>query len=147
MTNDAVRITWSAVVMASVGVWATSFILVALVIFTYAFGLGWAARGAPDSAAIQEFASSVVPGWGFRLGVALTMVAGFWLARRVSRPVVHGLITGALVAVVPFATRPSASAEALLRFGALMAAGAFGAWLSSKVSGHFGSSNQSRHAV
>lgn len=147
MTSDAVRIRWSAVVKASVGVWATSFFLVALVIFAYAFGLGWAARSAPDSGAIQRFASSVGPVWGFRLGVVFTILAGVWLPSRVPRPVVHGVITGALVAAVPFATRPSASAGALLRFGTFIAAGAFGAWLSSKFSGSLGSPGRSRHAV
>lgn len=134
MTGDVVRIRWLQVVVASLGVWAISVVLVGTTIFAYAFGLGWVARGAPDSAAVGRFADSVGPTWGLRLSVALTGVAAFWLARRVRRPIAHGFLIGSAVALVPFLARPTFTARALLGFAALVCAGLCGAWLGQKGS-------------
>ena len=134
MTSGALQIRWGSVVIASVSVWVLSFVLVAGAIFIYAFSLGWAARGAPDSETIQRFADAVAPVWGARLGVVLTGIAALWVGRRVNAGAVwHGVLIGVLVAGVPLAVRQPLASELLMRFAITLLAGAVGGWLGSQI--------------
>lgn len=76
---NALRFNWASIAIASVSVWLLSVVAVAGAIFIHAFSLGWAARGAPDSEAIRQFADAIGPVWGFRLGVILTAIATIWI--------------------------------------------------------------------
>ena len=134
MTSGALQIRWGSVVIASLSVWVLSFVLVAGAIFVYAFSLGWAARGAPDSETIQRFADAVAPVWGARLGVVLTGMAALWVGQRVNAgPVWHGLLIGALVAGVPMALRQQGASHLLISFTITLLAGAVGGWLGSQT--------------
>ena len=79
---------------------ATSVVLVMLVIFAYAFALGFQARGQPDQAQIQRFAVAVAPWLGPVLASILSACGAAWVAARVPRRLVlHGLLVGAVVGV------------------------------------------------
>ncbi len=77
---------------------ATSVVLVMLVVFVYAFALGFQARGRPDQAEIQRFAVAVAPWLGPVLATLLSACGAAWVAARVpARFVLHGLLVGAVV--------------------------------------------------
>ena len=136
MTSPAPSIRWSSILLASVCVWVFGFLLIAAIIAAYAFSLGFAARGAPDQAAIQQFANAVGPIWGPRLSIVLTGVAAFWLGRRVMMmPFVHGLLIGLIAGGLPYAVRPSFAVEPILTFSAILLAGSVGGWLGGFRSG------------
>jgi hypothetical protein len=150
MTSSALRIKWTSVVIASISVWLLSFAVVAATIFAYAFSLGWAARGAPDFAAIQRFADTVGPLWGARLGLILTGIAALWLGYRVNAaPIWHGLLVGAVVAGIPFAMRDQFQFDVvrLAFFFSTVVAGGIGGWLGSQIKAHRLDSNDTRPAV
>jgi hypothetical protein len=134
MTPDALRIKWSSIVIASVSIWVLSVVLVTVTISAYAFSLGWASRGAPDSAAIQRFADSVGPVWGPRLSAILTGLAAIWLGRRVNaRPIWHGVLIGVVVVGTPLAVRQRFGIESILPIAVTLLAGAVGGWLGSRI--------------
>ena len=86
--SNALRFKWGSILVASVSVLMLGFVLVVMAVLAYAFSLGWAARGAPDSDVIQQFANRVGPVWTPRLCVLLTGIAAIWLGRRViARPI------------------------------------------------------------
>ena len=150
MTSGALRIKWTSIAIASMSVWVLSFTVVAATIFAYAFSLGWAARGAPDFAAIQRFADTVGPLWGARLGLILTGIAALWLGYRVNAaPIWHGLLVGAVVAGIPFAIRDQFQfdLERLAYFFSNVAAGAIGGWLGSQIKAHRRDSGDARPAA
>jgi len=121
---------WRSILLASVCAWIFGFVLIAAIIAVYAFSLGFAARGAPDPAAIQQFANVVGPTWGPRLSIVITGVAALWLGRRMMpRPIVHGLLIGLLVGGLPYALSHSFAIEPILIFAATLLAGAIGGWL------------------
>ena len=135
MTSNALRFKWSSILVASVSVWVIGFVLVAMVVFGYAFNLGWATRGAPDSDVIQQFANSVGPVWTPRLCVLLTGIAAIWLGRRViARPIWHGVLVGVIVAI-PLVMRRRFGIEPVLLFSVTLLAGAVGGWLGSQLKG------------
>ena len=79
---------------------ATSVVLVMLVIFAYAFALGFQVRGQPDQAKIQRFAVAVAPWLGPVLASILSACGAAWVTARVpGRLVLHGLLVGAVVGV------------------------------------------------
>jgi hypothetical protein len=133
MTSNALPIRWSSVFIASLSVWVLSFVLVAGVIFAYAFSLGWAVRGAPDSETIQRFANSIAPAWTARLGVVLTGIAALWLGRVNTRPISHGILIGLIVAGTPLIVGQRFSFAALVTLGVTLLAGAVGGWLGSQI--------------
>ena len=150
MTSGALRIKWTSIAIASMSVWVLSFTVVAATIFADAFSLGWAARGAPDFAAIQRFADTVGPLWGARLGLILTGIAALWLGYRVNAaPIWHGLLVGAVVAGIPFAIRDQFQfdLERLAYFFSNVAAGAIGGWLGSQIKAHRRDSGDARPAA
>ena len=130
MTSTAPSIRWSSILLASACVWVFGFVVIAAIIFAYAFSLGFAARGAPDPAAIQQFANAVGPIWGPRLAIVFTGVAAMWLGRRVTaRPVLHGVLIGLVVGGLSYAVRHPFAIEPMLTFSAMLVAGGTGGWL------------------
>jgi hypothetical protein len=147
MTSNALRFKWSSILVASVTVWVLGFVLVAMVVFAYAFSLGWAARGAPDTDVIQQFANRVGPVWTPRLCVLLTGIAAIWLGRRViARPIWHGVLIGIIVAT-PLVMRRRFGIEPVLLFSVTLLAGAVGGWLGSQIKGSRPNSGDPQHAV
>jgi hypothetical protein len=147
MTSHALRFKWSSIVIASVSVWVLGFVLVAMVIFAYAFSLGWAARGAPDSDVIQQFANRVGPVWTSRLCVLLTGIAAIWLGRRViAWPIWHGVLVGIIVAT-PLVMRRRFGIEPVLLFSVTLLAGAVGGWLGRQIRGSRSNSDDTQPAV
>lgn len=131
---NALRFNWASIAIATVSVWLLSFVAVAGATFIYAFSLGWAARGAPDSEAIRQFADAIGPVWGFRLGVVLTAIAAIWIGRRVpTQPIVHGVIVGCVVIALPVVLRQRFELASMASLGVALAAGAAGAWLGSQT--------------
>jgi hypothetical protein len=127
---SAPSIRWRSILLASVCAWIFGFVLIAAIIAAYAFSLGFAARGAPDPAAIQQFANAVGPTWGPRLSIVITGVAALWLGRRVmARPIVHGLLIALIVGGLPYAVSHPFAIEPMLTFAATLLAGAIGGWL------------------
>lgn len=125
-------IRWSSLIIACVSVWGLGFVLIAGVIFAYAFRLGIIARGQPDPAAIQQFANTAGPVWGPLLGVLLTAPAAIWLGRRsAAEQIMHGVLLGLIVGGVPLVATLNFSAQSIAVFAATLLAGATGGWLAS----------------
>ena len=148
MTSTAPSTKWGLILLASVSVWVFGFVLIAAIIFAYAFSLGLAARGAPDPAAIQQFANAVGPIWGPRLSIVFTGIAAIWLGRQVpARPVLHGFLIGLIVGGVPFAVRHPLALEPILTLSAILLVGGTGGWLGRHLKGSTSTSGPTRHAV
>jgi len=139
---------WGSILFASVGVWVLGFVLIAAIIAAYAFSLGFAAHGAPDPAAIQQFGNAVGPIWGPRLSIVFTGVAALWLGRRVTaKPVLHGVLIGLIVGGVPFAVRRPFAIEPILTFSTILLAGGIGGWLGRQIKGSTSTPGPTRHAA
>jgi hypothetical protein len=79
---------------------ATSVFLVMLVIFAYAFALGFQARGQPDQREIQRFAVAIAPWLGPVLASILAACGAAWVAKRVpEQQILHGLLVATVVGV------------------------------------------------
>ena len=77
---------------------ATSVILVMLVVTGYAFALGFAARGQPNHVDIQRFAAAIGPTLGPILASILSAGGALWVAARArTRPLAHGLLVGVVI--------------------------------------------------
>jgi chromate transport protein ChrA len=99
MTHTFSGISVNRVLAAGAAAFAASAVLVMLVVFAYAFMLGFQARGQPDQAEIQRFAKAVAPWLGPILASVLAACAAAWVAVRVSgRRLLHGILVGAVVA-------------------------------------------------
>jgi hypothetical protein len=90
---------WRRIVPAALVAFAGSMLAMVIIVTGYAFILGAQARGAPDPAKISAFASRVGPTWGPALLVLFTTAAAWWVARRVSDPIRHGVVVGLLAAI------------------------------------------------
>ena len=127
MEFAASRIRWSSLVIASVGVWALGFVLIAGVIFVYAFTLAWSARGAPDSSDIQRFANIAGPTWGPISGILLTVPGAIWLGRRAAPlQLMHGVLLGLIVGGVPLVATRNISGTSIATLAATVISGAVG---------------------
>jgi len=127
-------IRWGRCVLAGLGAFATSVVLVAVVVFGYAFRLAFQVRGAPDQAKIQAFAQALAPTWGPILRVGLTVVAAVWASRRVKSPVLQGAVVGVTAAMAGLLPAWPPSLRAAVVFGAVLAAGTVGGLLGSRKS-------------
>ncbi len=109
------------VFLLGIGVFVVSFLFVTLIITVYAFALGFEARGAPDQAEIQRFASNVAPWAGPVISILLTLVAALWTARRVpARRALHGLLLGAVVGLLILAVGSTGETHTTDLLGAAM---------------------------
>jgi hypothetical protein len=110
-----------------------SFIVIFCVVFVYAFGLAFQARGAPDSAQIQQFAVQVAPWLGPLSLVGLTLLASLLLARRaVASPRAHGLLVGLGVALISLFFDPPTNLANIVAPILIIGAGWLGGTLGSR---------------
>jgi len=133
MASRLSKIHWGRILAALLLIYLLSLLTVFCVIFAYAFGLGFQARGAPDPEQIQLFANRVAP-WIGQVGlVILTLLASFLLARRArSSPQAHGILLGALVALLSLLIDRSPHLANLLALSLTIGAGWLGGFLGGK---------------
>ena len=74
MTNQLSQIKWGRALLTGVVVYVLSFLLIFLIVSTYAMVLGIQARGAPDQTMIQAFANRHAP-W---IGPVCLVLLRFW---------------------------------------------------------------------
>lgn len=86
---------WWRIMPAAVVAFVGSLFITFLIVTGYAFRLGVEAHGAPDPTKISAFAHEVGPTWGPVLLALFTAIGAFWVARRVTEPVRHGVLVGA----------------------------------------------------
>jgi hypothetical protein len=100
MTHTLAGINLTRVLVIGLLALVTSMVLVVLVVFGYAFMLGFEVRGQPDQTQIRQFAKTVAPWLGPILAAVLSACGAAWLAARVQmRLALHGLLVGAVVAL------------------------------------------------
>jgi hypothetical protein len=128
------RIRWVRCVLAGVGAFAASVLLIAVIVFAYAFGLAFQVRGAPDQAKIQAFVQGLTPMWGPIARVALTVVAGVWASRGMKSPALQGAVVGLACALAGLLRGWPPSLWTAAVFGAVLAAGVLGGLLGSRKS-------------
>lgn len=98
MAVNLVGLSWWRIVPAAIGAFLGSLLVTILIVTGYAFALGVQARGAPDSTKIAAFANQVGPTWGPVLLAVFTAIGAIWVVRRVTEPVRHGVLVGAVAA-------------------------------------------------
>ena len=141
MMNPFSKMRWGRVLLAGMGAAVLNITLMVLLIGVYIVFLGVQAQGAPDSAKIHQFATSVGQ-WGSPVFAALlTGGAAAWAARKVeAAPGLHGALIGLLVAIISLLVgltfgdtlNPRVLVTLLVAFFLTIAAGglggALGAW-------------------
>jgi hypothetical protein len=134
MTSRLSGLHWVRILVAALLVLVVSFLIVFCVIFTYGFALAFQARGAPDQAQIQEFANQIAPWLGGAGTILFTLLAAYLLARRVKlSPQTHGVLVGALVALLNLLFDRSLSLENVVGFILTVGAGWLGGFLASRA--------------
>lgn len=104
MTSQLSQVKWVRVVLTSLVVYVISFVLVFLVVTAYAAVLAFQARGAPDQAAINVFASQYAPWIGNVSLLLFTFLGARHIARRVHSAIpMHGIVLGGLTGLINFA--------------------------------------------
>jgi hypothetical protein len=137
MMNPFSKMRWGRVLLAGMGAAVLNITLMVLLIGVYIVFLGVQAQGAPDSAKIHQFATSVGQ-WGSPVFAALlTGGAAAWAARKVeAAPGLHGALIGLLVAIISLLVgltfSDTLNPQMLVAFFLTIAAGglggALGAW-------------------
>jgi hypothetical protein len=112
---------WRRVAGAAFAVIGSSFLILFVPIIAYAFVLAFRARGAPDQAAINQFAATISPTLMPWLEGLLTLLLAFWVVRRsdVARAVdglVLGVLSGLLSVAVTLAFGGRLAVRSLILF-------------------------------
>ena len=129
MVANLAGLRWRRIVPAAVVAFLGSMLVTMLIVAGYAFSLGVKARGAPDETKIAAFASQVGPTWGPMLLVLFAALAALWVARRVTDPVRHGVVVGAIAATGGLLLElPPGLWDAVI-FGAVVGAGWVGGFV------------------
>jgi len=101
MTNQLSQVKWARVTLTALVVYILSFLAVLLIVTAYASYLGFQARGAPDQAQIQEFASQYAPWIGPISLILFTFLGAMHMARRVGSALeLQGIALGVLVSLI-----------------------------------------------
>ncbi len=117
-------IRWGRLLVGAIGTVALSWVLVFVMVFGYAFKLGFEARGSPDQGAIEQFAQGTAPVVGPIAAILITVLAAAWAARKARSPKVNGLALGVVVAALVVVTaRPPAIWAVALALLAVAAGG------------------------
>jgi putative membrane protein (TIGR04086 family) len=129
----SVKLRWARILAGGVLAWVGSFLLVFLIIGSYACRLGFEARGQPDPNRIEQFANEVAPTWAPIFLVLGTLAAGYWAARKASakRPL-HGLLVGAVAVLLTTPFMGSLSLRAVVGRLLALAAGWLGGYLAGR---------------
>lgn len=91
---------WGRVLLAGIATLILTFVVVFLVVTIYASYLGFQARGAPDTDAIDAFANSVSPWLNPLTTVILTFFTARWAARGAKAgKLINGVVVGVFVVV------------------------------------------------
>ena|SRR5687768_17165078 len=99
--NVTQRVPWLSIIIAGMAAFIVSFIGSFLVVSVYAISLGMEARGAPDPAKINAFASNVIPFLSPILLSLLVVVGAYRVVRRARSPQLwQGVLVG-VVAILP----------------------------------------------
>lgn len=114
---------WWRIMPAAVVAFVGSLFITFLIVTGYAFRLGVEAHGAPDPTKISAFAHEVGPTWGPVLLALFTAIGAFWVARRVTEPVRHGVLVGAIAATAGLLPAWPPDVRAAVMFGAVVGAG------------------------
>lgn len=114
---------WWRIMPAAVLAFLGSLLITVLIVTGYAFTLGVEARGAPDPTKISAFAHQVGPTWGPVLLALFTAIGAFWVARRVTEPVRHGVLVGAIAATAGLLPAWPPDVRDAVMFGAVVGAG------------------------
>jgi hypothetical protein len=124
---------------AALAVVALSFLALFVPIIVYAFVLAFRARGAPNQAAINQFAAAISPRLMPWLERILTFFLAFWVVRRSEAAhAIDGLLVGVLSGLlglgVTLAFGGRLTLHSLLAFLVLSGLGALGGFLGQKMS-------------
>jgi hypothetical protein len=128
------RIRWVRCLLAGVGAFAASLLLIAIIVFGYAFGLAFQLRGAPDQAKIQAFAQWLASSWGPIARILLTVVAGLWASRGLRSPALQGAVVGVTCGLAGLLRAWPPDPQAIAVFGAVWVAGMVGGLLGARKS-------------
>lgn len=126
------EIRWGRCVLAGLGAFATSVVLVTAVVFGYALRLGFQVGGAPNQAKIQAFAQGIAPVLGPMLSALLTVAAGVWASRGMKSPVLQGVVVGVTAALAGLSLAWPPGLRTAVVFAAVLAAGTVGGLLGSR---------------
>lgn len=97
MSTQLSQIKWVRVVLTALVVCILSFLAVIIVVTGYATYLGFVARGAPDQAMIDAFATQSAPWIGPIALFVFTFFGAMHVARRVDSAIpLHGVLVGVL---------------------------------------------------
>ena len=121
---------WWRIMPAAAVAFLGSMLVTILIVTAYAFTLGFQARGAPDPTKISAFARHVGPTWGPVLLAVFTAVGAWWVARRVTEPVRHGVLVGLIAATAGLLPAWPPDLRDAMIFGAVVGAGWVGAFVS-----------------
>lgn len=133
MTRPSIR--WLRVALCGAASVFTAFAAGFLVVAVYATFLGFRAMGPPDPAKIQAFAGAYAPWIGGVAAAVATFVFALLAARRQALRLLHGLLTGAVAALLSLAVTlafGSPSPADALGFAIYVVAGAAAGWLSAR---------------
>jgi hypothetical protein len=128
------QIRWVRCVVAGVGAFAGSILLIAIIVFGYAFGLAFQVRGAPDQARIQAFAQWLAHSWGPIARIVLTVIAGLWASRGLRSPALQGAVVGAICGLAGLLRAWPPDPQAVALFGGVWVAGMVGGLLGARKS-------------
>lgn len=101
MSAENSRFPAGRIIIAGVVIVLLSVVIVTLVVTGYALYLGIEARGAPDQARIDQFATWISSILSPLLAIVLTFLGGAWIRRKMpdARPM-SGLFLGVLVVIL-----------------------------------------------
>lgn len=126
MKVNLAELLWRRILSAAIAAFLGSMLITILIVTGYAFTLGVQARGAPDPTKISAFARQVGPRWGPVLLAVFTAAGAFWVARRATGPVRHGLLVGAIAATAGLLPAWPPDLRDAAIFGAVVGAGWLG---------------------
>ena len=132
------NVRWGRVLLAGALVFIANFMSVFLVVSVYAVILGFEARGAPDQALIDQFASQISTWFGPVLTALLTLGAAVWVARKVEAAIIlHGVLVGLIAVLIGLTVTlvffdSSIDMPDIVRFVLAVAAGWVGGFLGSR---------------
>ena len=129
MALNLAGLRWRRIVPAAVVAFLGSMLAIILIVTGYAFTLGVKARGAPDPTKISAFARQVGPTWGPMLLGLFTAVGALWVARRVTDPVRHGVLVGAIAATAGLLPAWPPDLRDAVIFGGVVGAGWVGGFV------------------
>jgi hypothetical protein len=133
MTNQLSQIRWWRVTWTALTVYGASFLLVFLIVTTYASYLAFQVRGAPDQTMIQAFANQYAPWLSLISLILFTFLGVLWLARFIRADIQpHGLVLDVMVSLVNIVFAGMGTFSLMTLIATILVIGA--GWLGGKLS-------------